>query len=132
MSKNIKNKYETACNEYLKALFVQWQLEDCSYFWVSDYIGGVCCIDEDLFIGIEDIRYCVDNGIDYDTYQNYVEYTTKCHEYGFDTLNLKSFVKGAPRISAESFEKLDSLKKSLEELVEEVKENLKKSENQDI
>lgn len=127
----IKINYETACYEYLKRLLKNWGYGDCVVssvgWWVGDDIGGVFCIGDDTFLNMEDIRYCVDHDVDEDTYSEYLDYNLRCAEYGFEQMNLKSFVSGAPRIKEEAFERFYDLTKQLQEEINKTKEELKKT-----
>ena len=124
----IKMNYETACYEYLKRLLFNWGYGDCTVssvgWWVGDDIGGLFCFEDDTFINMDEIRYCVDNDVSQETYNEYIEYNLKCSEYGFENMNLNAFVKGAPRIQEEAFDGLDKQKKMLEESIERLKEKL--------
>lgn len=134
MEKNkeiIKRAYIRACNDYLYKLLDNWELyegkDDVDFcWWVGDDVGGACCFDDDTFICMDDIRYCVDNDVEYNTYLDYIDYSCKCSEYGFGSMNLDAFVKGAPRVSNEQFEKLDGLKHDLYEAVDNVKKSMDK------
>lgn len=119
---NIKKDYTCACNNYLDKLLENWGLRDNPGWWVGDEIGGVYCCEDDIFINMNDIVYCVDNDVDWYTYTKYLDYTSRCCEFGFDNINLKSFVKGAPRISDENFERLYKIKQELNDSINEIKE----------
>jgi hypothetical protein len=125
---NIKREYIRACNDYLYKLLDNWQFyEDdvdapCNFgWWVGDEVGGVFCLEDDTFIDMNDIRYCVDNDVDYETYTEYLDYITRCDGYGFDKINLNAFVKGAPRISNEQFDRLDKMRQEFHKTINEVK-----------
>ena len=125
---NIKKAYTMACNDYLYKLLENWGLYedgDTNFgWWVGDEVGGVFCCEDDTFIDMNDIVYCVDNDVDYETYTDYIDYISKCHEYGFDKLNLNAYVKGAPRVSDEQFERLDNIKQELFDSIEDIKKNI--------
>lgn len=125
----IKINYETACYEYLKRLLKNWGYGDCVVssvgWWVGDDIGGVFCLEDNTFLNMDDIRYCVDNDVDEDTYADYLDYNLRCADYGFNQINLNAFIKGAPRISDESFERLERIQLELEKSIEDVKKKIK-------
>lgn len=127
---SIKRAYRRACLDYLYQLLDDWGLyekdDDITKFgwWVGDEIGGVFCLEDDTFINMDEIRYCVDNNIDYDTYQDYLEYATKCYDFGFDHMNLNAFVIGAPRVSNEEFERLEMLQKNLDDAINDIKDKM--------
>lgn len=123
----LRKDYESACNNYLYQLLSDWGYDYSANigWWVGDDVGGIYCLEDDIFIRIDDIVYCVDNNISKDDYTYYTDYTTRCNNFGLETMNLNSFIKGAPRISDESFETLEQLKLDLENAIENTKENLK-------
>ena len=128
---HIKMNYETACYEYLKRLLKNWGYGDCVVssvgWWVGDDIGGVFCLEDNTFLNMEDIRYCVDHDVDEDTYSEYLDYNLRCAEYGFNQMNLNAFVKGAPRVDDETFERLDNLSIQLQEEINKTKGALEKT-----
>ena len=130
IKKEIKTEFESVCNAYLSLLIKDWgytnegENVNTLGWWVADEVGGLYCFQDDLFISMDDIRYCVDNNVSEETYLEYIDYNIECSEYGFTGLNLKSFISGAPRISKDDFESIRSKKNELEEQIERLKENL--------
>lgn len=124
--KSLKENYENSCNNYLIALLEAWEYDSeetsINGWWVGDDVGGIFCLNDNTFINMEEIIYCVDNDIDEETYDDYCNYNLKCAEYGFDQMNLKSFINGAPRIDEEAFSKLDGMKEELKNEIEKIKE----------
>ena len=118
----LKEDYEKACNAWMCELLNMWELSTLNGFGVGDEVGGVYCHEAGLSLGMDDIIFCVEQGVPMDKYLEYVDYIEKCNEYGFNTLNLKSFVKGCPTVPKETFDKLDGLKKQLEECINDAKE----------
>ena len=130
IKKEIKTEFESVCNAYLSLLIKDWgytnegENVNTLGWWVADEVGGLYCFQDDLFISMDDIRYCVDNNVSEETYLEYIDYNIECSEYGFAGLNLKSFISGAPRINKEDFERKKKKKKEFEEQIERLKENL--------
>lgn len=119
----LKEQWEKACNGYLVELARMWEWDLCSSygFWIADEVGGVYSYGELYHIDIEDIIYCVEHDVTSDEYLEHTDYWLKCHEYNFNTLSLKAWHEGASRISQEVFDKLDALKKNLEDEIDNVK-----------
>ena len=46
-------------------------------FWVADAIGGVAAIDFDIYIGFDEIMYCVDNNISIEQFYDYQEWVVE-------------------------------------------------------
>ena len=127
---NIKKAYENACQDYLTQLLTDWGFYDddmketCMGWWVGDEIGGLFCLEDDIFINMDDIRYCVDNDISFEIYQDFQDYNVKCAEFGFNHMNLNAFVLGAPRVSDEEFKHFQQLKDELNYYIKEAKSKL--------
>ena len=117
--KQLKENYEKACNDYVAALLTLWNLDGFYGYWIGNEVGGVYDYGDGIFtIGMQDIVYCVDNGVTEEEYEDMLEYCIKCHEYSLPTMNLNAWHKGAPR---HDFAKLDAAKKALEDEIENEK-----------
>ena len=115
----LKKNYEKACNDYVAALLALWELDSYYGFWISDEVGGVYDYGDGIFtIGMQDIVYCVDNGVTEREYEEMLEYCVKCSEYNLPMINLNAWHNGAPR---HDFTKLDALKKDLDNAIENEK-----------
>ena len=63
--------------EMLVAKYVDKLLENGNHkldFWVANVVGGVAAIDFDVYIGFDEIRYCVDNNISVNKFYEYQEW----------------------------------------------------------
>lgn len=125
--KELKENYRKACTDYANTLCEMWELEpnDKRSWWVSDDVGGLFCMNDDTFIGMNEIRYCVDNGIDFDTFSDWQDYCIKCESFGLTSMNLEAFVRKESCIPEETFQKLSDIRSELNELVEETKKKYK-------
>ena len=111
----LKENYEKACNDYVRALLTLWDLDGFYGYWIDD-VGGIYDYGEGMFtIDMQDIVYCVENGVTEQEYEEMLEYCTKCSEYNLPTMNLNAWHKGAPR---HDFTKLDALKKDLNDAID--------------
>ena len=119
--KLLKENYEKACNDYVQALLNLWDLDGYYGSWIGEDIGGVYDYGDGIFtIGMQDIVYCVENGVTEKEYEGLLEYCCKCAEYNLPKMNLNAWHKGAPR---HDFTKLDALKKDLDDAIEDYKNN---------
>ena len=117
--KLLKENYEKACNDYVAALLTLWGVDYRYGYWVGGEVGGVYDCDGGIFtIGMQDIVYCVENGVTEKEYEELLEYCCKCAEYNLPKMNLNAWHKGAPR---HDFTKLDAAKKALEDEIENEK-----------
>ena len=114
----LKENYEKACNEYIKALLTLWDVGcDCGY-WIGDEVGGIYDIDGWITISMQEIVYCVENNVTSKEVSEWQDYYIKCNDYNLPTMNLNAWHKGAPR---HDFTKLDAAKKALEDEIENEK-----------
>ena len=123
--KELKENYNDACNDYLSALLEKWELTGYHY-WIAEEIGGVCNLPDDNVIYMQDIIYCYENDVSYGEYSEWLDYNVAAREFNFDRINLKSWHKGCPRVSADVLDRLRQMKSNLDEECRRVKEELKK------
>ena len=123
--KLLKKNYEDACNGWVTELLSQWNLDASNGWWVKDEVGTVYIHEADFSLNMEEIIYCVENGVTLEEYWEFTEYCTKCNTYHFHIPNLEAYMKGCPRVPEETFEKLDSLREELDKSVKEAKNGLK-------
>ena len=116
--KLLKENYEKACNDYVRALLTLWDADYKYGYWVGDEVGGVYDCDGWIFINMQDVVYCVENGVTSEEYEKWQDYCVKCSEYHLPILNLNAWHNGAPR---HDFTKLDAAKKELEDEIENEK-----------
>ena len=79
--KLLKENYEKACNDYVRALLTLWGVDYRYGYWVNGEVGGVYDCDGWIFLNMQDIVYCVENGVTSEEYEQWQEYGIKCNEY---------------------------------------------------
>lgn len=126
--KELRRKYNDACNAYLSALLEKWQLTGY-HFWIGDEIGGLCNMPDDNVISMQDIIYCIENDISYNEFIKWIDYNVDAHEFNFNHINLKSWHNGSPKVSEEVLDRLRQMKSNLTEECRRVNEELKKGNN---
>lgn len=117
----LKERYQKACNAYLRELLRMWELDERYGYWNSDQPGTIYHYGETHNLSMEDIIYIVENDIEEDEVLAWEDYTLNAHEFGFNTPNLRSWHCGCPRTPQEVFDKLFDLKADLKAAVEEEK-----------
>lgn len=118
----LKEQYEKACNAYLVELARMWEWDLKSHgFWNGDEVGSIYHYGESYNICMDDIIYCVDNDITSDEYFVHTEYCLRCSEFNIRPLSLKEWHEGAPRIPDEALDRLENLKRNLEDEIEKLK-----------
>ena len=122
----LRQDYEKAVNSYLNELLRMWELDAHYGYWIGDETGGVYDYgDGMLTINMDDIIYCVLADVTREQYMEWQEYICDAAEFGFDTPNLRSFVRGCPRTSAETFKHLREIKAMLDDAIRDEKERMK-------
>ena len=122
----LRQDYEKAVNGYLVELLRMWELDGYYGYWISDEVGGVYDYGDGMFtINMDDIIYCVENDVTREQYIEWQEYICDATEFGFATPNLRSFVRGCPRTSVETFKHLREIKATLNDAIQEEKERVK-------
>lgn len=122
----LRAAYESSCSGYLDELLRMWELDSHYGYWIGDEVGGVYDYGGSFTIVMDDIIYCVEHDVSEVQYQEWQDYVCDASEFGFDAPDLKSWMKGCPRVSEEVFERLCSLKSSLAKAIEDEKERLSK------
>ena len=122
----LKEQWEQACNGYLCELIRLWELNAYYGYWIGEEVGGVYDYGGMFTINMDDIIYCVEHDVTALQYQEWQDYICDAAEFGFDTPNLRSFVRGCPRTSAETFKHLREIKAMLNDAIRDEKERMKK------
>ena len=121
MKRQLKEQFEQACNGYLCELISMWELNAYYGYWIGEEVGGVYDYGGMFTINMDDIIYCVEHDVTALQYQEWQDYICDAAEFGFDTPNLRSWIRGCPRTSKETFDTLRKLKQDLQDAVEEEK-----------
>ena len=118
----LNNDYEESCNMFLHALMAIWNLDPKRGFWVGDVVGDVYCYNDDGFIGMDDIRFVVNNNISQEYFEEWMEYNTWARTMGFYAPDLKRWAGGCVRIDEQTRDKLSQMKYELDTLIDETRE----------
>ena len=127
IKRQLKEQWEQACNGFLVELLRMWELDAHYGYWIGDETGGVYDYgDGMLTINMDDIIYCVLNDVTQEQYEEWQQYICDATEFGFATPNLRSWMRGCPRIPKETFDTLRKMKQDLLDAVEDEKKRIKK------
>lgn len=128
MSKEKAREYFVkGCNEYLR-LFCEkhdFDYEEAKESWVANCVGDVTCVG-DIFVGMQTIIADIEMDAPEAEFIKWYDYNLVAHEFGFNTPNFESWLKGCPRVSEETFKKLQGLKNDLDNAVLEEQARLNK------
>ena len=126
VKRELKEGYETMCNNYRDELLRMWELDAHYGYWNSDQPGTIYHYGEVHNLTMEEIVYIVDNDIEEAEVTVWEDYTLDALEFGFDVPNLMAWHRGCPRVSIVTFDRLRQMKSDLEKFVDDEKERLKK------
>lgn len=132
MDKTLKHRYLSLCEEYRKKFVEHYFTEEedvvpTESFWVGGDAGGILCVNDDVFLGFDQIRYCIDNDVEYEDLMEWYDYTLRLGliDESIPTPNLTSWLKGCPRYSEEQLKKIEKEKRKIIALEEEIKVMIK-------
>lgn len=119
----LRKNFEDACEAYVLELLNNWDLDSYYGYWIANQIGGTYAYEDNIYINMDDIVYCVENDIQEKEYVENQDYNVRADEFGFNLINLQSWHKGAPRVPDETFKKLEKMKRDLDDAIKQEKEN---------
>lgn len=117
-----KEYFVKGCNEYLR-LFCEkhdFDYDEAKNSWVANCVGDVTCVG-DIFVGMQTIITDIEMDAPEVEFWKWYDYNLEAHEFDFPTPNFESWLRGCPRTSEETFEKLRAIKNNLEECIKEEK-----------
>lgn len=124
MSKEKAREYFVkGCNEYLR-LFCEkhdYDYEEARNSWVANCVGDVTCVG-DIFVGMQTIITDIEMDAPEEEFIKWYDYNLVAHEFGFTTPNFESWLRGCPRVSEDTFKKLQGLKNDLDDAIKEEKD----------
>ena len=121
-----KQLYEDGCNAYLQ-LFCEkheFDFEDAKDCWVGGDVGGMTSCG-DYYVGMQTIIEDIDLDAEEDAFFKWYDYCLRADEFNLNIPNFKSFIKGCPITSEETFAKLESIKNELNNLIEQENNKIK-------
>lgn len=127
----LKSDFEQACNAYLYEFCKRYEFdyEDAEISWVGGECGTITCCG-DYYVGMSDIRLCIDYDISWNDFSQWYDYCLRCSTIDIEivTPNLQSWIKGCPRKSEDELSALENSKAKIQKLKEEFEEQLKFNE----
>lgn len=127
---DLKQEFEQLMEEY-KKIFLELYFQEnendlVDSYWIADEIGGVLCVQDDMFYSTDIIRYCVDNNVSWEDLDTWYQY---CLRLGMidpqiPVPNLKAWIGGCPRYQEDELKELerlaDDVRKSQDKLYDAV------------
>ena len=117
----LKQEYEHICNRYLVEFANKYDLSLEPDAWVGGDVGTVAYVS-DYYFGFDDIRRCVDEDVKWKDLIEWYDYNCEVSILGLTTINLKSWLMGAPRATKEEIERIKSLRNEIDDIVKNANE----------
>lgn len=121
----LKERFEKACNDYVRELSKMWGTPMVDSYWIGDKVGGI--LDHEGFypLSMMEIVYIVDNKITINEIEKWQDYNLDAIEFGFNKMTINAWHEKLPRVPKDVIAKLKKLKKELNDMCEDIKNNLK-------
>ena len=87
-------------------------------------VGGMTSCG-DYYVGMQTIIEDIDLDAEEDAFFKWYDYCLRADEFNLNIPNFKSFIKGCPITSEETFAKLESIKNELNNLIEQENNKIK-------
>ena len=128
-----KALWRDVCKEYLDTFCNKHEYTYDKYVWIGDDPGTVANIG-DLFVGMDDIRYDVDNNIPESYFEKWYWKSLSVYELtGEKYMNYSSFCMGAPdNWPDERLDRVRAANRRLEQAKKEFDEEIEKIKNEEI
>ena len=122
MEKELKENFEKAVNAYLKAFCEkqEFDYEDAKDLWVAGDVGDVV-LCSDFYFSFNDIRTDIDMDAPAGEIIRWYDYYMEMANLRLPLMNYQSWLKGAPKVSQETIDKVKGLMSDIESLQEEVR-----------
>lgn len=116
------NDYEVACNNLVAFFAERYDVSVGAGDWVAGVVGSTVCINEEFYVNMEDIVLMLKNDVSWSDFLECWDYNMDASYLGLNSINLRSWIMGAPRLSKEQIDGLKGKRKELEDLVKKYKE----------
>jgi hypothetical protein len=117
MSKEKAREYFVkGCNEYLRLFCEKHDFDYAKTPWVGGSVGEIVLCG-DYYVAMPTIIADIENDAPKEEFLKWYDYNLVAHEFGFTTPNFESWLRGCPRVSDETFKKLQALKNDLDNAI---------------
>lgn len=121
----MKEELKNAIMSYTSELNSKWGITDG--WWVSDDLTGTYLFyDGNAGLTLTELVYAVDNNVSRSDFLEWSDYCFRVGMLGLNSMNLMSWVKGAPRYPEETLKHLEELKNELDNEIEKLKNEERK------
>ena len=119
----LRQRYEDACEEYLKAFCDAYKLQYEKDSWVAGDVGTIACINEYFFDFDSVVKYAVDNDLhDYNDLVKWYDYCLFANEFNQTIPSFDAWSRGCPRLSKSEQQRLIDLRMDFNAAIKDYKE----------
>lgn len=115
--------YKDACNNIIALFAEHYEVSVGKDDWVGGEVGSTICINEEFYLGMEDIILMLYKDVSWDEFLRWWDYNLDAHFLGLNSINLRSWLMGAPRLTDEQINGLKEKRKELQDLVDKYKKD---------
>lgn len=122
MGKELKKEFEEIADKYLKAFCGKqgFDYDDAKDLWVAGDVGDVVLCG-DFYFSFDDIRTDIDMDAPVGEIIKWYDYYMEVANLSLPLMNYRSWLKGAPKVSQETIDKVKGLMSDIESLQEEAR-----------
>lgn len=114
----LKSEYKKACDAYLHRFCELIEMDEFYADWID--LGATAEVG-DYVVSMQDIMTAVEANISSHKFLEWYDYTMRVGMLGLHTCNLDAWLRGCPRHSEDSLERIELIRAELDRLVDEEK-----------
>ena len=117
----LRSAYNKAVEDYTSAFLKNFGLPKYDESeWVANRIGEVYQTYDDKYVEFSDMKYCVDNDVDYETFCSWYDYTERALMLGITIPNLDTWCHDGPRLSEEQLKDLEKKRQHIQQIKDDL------------
>lgn len=117
MKTKLKQDYENACNNYLKAFCEKHEFDYEPDMWVANDVGTIICIG-DYYVDMNTIRIDIDKDASVSEFVKWYDYYYRLGTLGVSCPSYDNWLRGCPIYSKEEIAEMIKVRIKVEEQTE--------------
>lgn len=115
-------KYQDACNDVVRLFADKYDVCVSQSDWVAGEIGGTICVNDEFYLPMDEIILMLTRNVEWSEFLRYWDYNMDAYYLGINTIKMKAWIDGAPRLNNEQIENLKERKAELDGLIKSYNE----------
>ena len=116
--------YEKACNDIVALFCKTYEVSASEQDWVANEVGGTICFDEEFFLNMDDIILMLKKEASWTDFLKWWDYNLDVGSLNLNPINLRSWLRGAPKYNPESLDRIKKLHEEIDELTKNALDEL--------